>query len=185
VTADGEELPWNLDTLRDLAMFLTVDANGNDATMAAFDPNQVVQWGFGICDRHPRPPLDVRRRQLRRRGRQRRDPRALGAGAQWLHDAMWKDHFYPNGPYAAAPTSSVEPVHDGQPGHGADPPLVPGLLHVRPAGRVGPGPHARAFDGSITAKLHADTFAITSASRNPEAAFPRSRTSSRPRSRPA
>ncbi len=47
VNVDGEEVPWDVNTLRDLAMQLTVDANGNDATMAEFDPNNIVQWGFG------------------------------------------------------------------------------------------------------------------------------------------
>ena len=35
---DGEEVEWNFDTLRELAMRLTVDENGNDATCADFDP---------------------------------------------------------------------------------------------------------------------------------------------------
>jgi multiple sugar transport system substrate-binding protein len=41
---DGKE--WNYDTLRDLAMKLTVDKNGNDATSADFDPANVTQFGF-------------------------------------------------------------------------------------------------------------------------------------------
>ena len=37
-----------MDTLREVAMKLTVDANGNDATSADFDPANVVQWGFDM-----------------------------------------------------------------------------------------------------------------------------------------
>jgi multiple sugar transport system substrate-binding protein len=42
--ADGD--PWDMDKLAELAMLLTVDANGNDATSPDFDPANVVQWGF-------------------------------------------------------------------------------------------------------------------------------------------
>ncbi|NTU56990.1 MAG: extracellular solute-binding protein, partial [Anaerolineales bacterium] len=41
---DGKE--WNLETFQELAMKLTVDKNGNDATMAGFDPTTVTQFGF-------------------------------------------------------------------------------------------------------------------------------------------
>ena len=41
---DGK--PWDLDALRTLAMKLTVDKNGKDATQAGFDPANIVQWGF-------------------------------------------------------------------------------------------------------------------------------------------
>ena len=43
---DGEEVEWNFDTLKELAKRLTVDANGNDATSADFDPSQIEQYGY-------------------------------------------------------------------------------------------------------------------------------------------
>ena len=51
---DGKD--WDMDTLREVAMKLTVDANGNDATSAEFDPTKVVQWGFDMqyADNSPR-----------------------------------------------------------------------------------------------------------------------------------
>ena len=42
--ADGD--PWDMDKVFELALLLTVDANGNDATSADFDPDNIVQWGF-------------------------------------------------------------------------------------------------------------------------------------------
>src|SRR5690606_6662077 len=42
--ADGR--PWDIDTLQDIAMQLTVDADGDDATMEEFDPESVEQWGW-------------------------------------------------------------------------------------------------------------------------------------------
>ena len=43
---DGEEVTWDFDTLRELALRLTVDENGNDATSPDFDPEAIVQWGY-------------------------------------------------------------------------------------------------------------------------------------------
>ena len=42
--ADGD--PWDMDKVAELAMLLTVDANGNDATSPDFDRDNIVQWGF-------------------------------------------------------------------------------------------------------------------------------------------
>lgn len=45
------ELPvvdWNMDIVNDLAKLLTIDVNGNDATSPEFDPNLVVQDGYGL-----------------------------------------------------------------------------------------------------------------------------------------
>src|SRR5690606_11451198 len=47
--AAGIELPqegWTYDDLLDIAMQLTVDANGNNATSPDFDPENIVQYGM-------------------------------------------------------------------------------------------------------------------------------------------
>jgi multiple sugar transport system substrate-binding protein len=44
--ADGTEVEWNYDTLREIAMKLTVDKAGKDATQDGFDPTKIDQWGF-------------------------------------------------------------------------------------------------------------------------------------------
>jgi multiple sugar transport system substrate-binding protein len=46
VWPDGTESPWNYDTLKELALRLTVDENNLDATQDGFDPAAVVQYGF-------------------------------------------------------------------------------------------------------------------------------------------
>ena len=46
VMPDGTEVDWNWDTVTEIAKILTVDVNGNDATMEEFDPTQVVQFGY-------------------------------------------------------------------------------------------------------------------------------------------
>lgn len=42
--ADGDA--WDMDKLAELAAILSVDANGNDATSASYDADDVVQFGF-------------------------------------------------------------------------------------------------------------------------------------------
>jgi len=37
---------WNYDTLRQIAMLLTIDKSGKNATEAGFDPTKIVQYGF-------------------------------------------------------------------------------------------------------------------------------------------
>lgn len=48
--AQGEApvLDWNIDLMNELAKLLTVDRNGNDATSPEFDPNLIVQDGYGL-----------------------------------------------------------------------------------------------------------------------------------------
>jgi multiple sugar transport system substrate-binding protein len=102
VMPDGTEVEWNYDTVRDIALILTVDANGRDATQDGFDPEQIVQYGF-----------DPQRDDLRGMGAY------FGAGAlspdgsttvtipdawkdawKWWYDGMWADHFTPTQPVA-------------------------------------------------------------------------------------
>jgi multiple sugar transport system substrate-binding protein len=37
---------WNVEKMEEIALILTVDGNGNDATSPDFDRDDVVQWGF-------------------------------------------------------------------------------------------------------------------------------------------
>ncbi|MGH9172953.1 MAG: extracellular solute-binding protein [Vicinamibacterales bacterium] len=39
---------WTFDDLREMAIALTLDGNGNNPTDADFDPDNVVQWGFNL-----------------------------------------------------------------------------------------------------------------------------------------
>ena len=76
--------PWDYDTVRKIAMLLTVDKNGKDATEAGFDPENIVQWGF-------EPQRDDLRQIgaywkagsfVGRRRQDRPDPRRLGGGLE-------------------------------------------------------------------------------------------------------
>ncbi|MEL6526175.1 MAG: ABC transporter substrate-binding protein [Chloroflexota bacterium] len=100
---DGNERVWDMDTVREIAMILTVDANGNDATMDEFDINNIVQFGFG------NQQTDMRGRDTLFGAANFVDadgnaviPDNWRVAENWYHDAMWVDGFYPNGVYGGS-----------------------------------------------------------------------------------
>jgi multiple sugar transport system substrate-binding protein len=165
--ADGDE--WTFDKLRDLAMFLTVDGNGNDATMAEFDPDNTVQFGY-----HPMW-TDVRGQwtffeagSFVGADGQAAMPEVWREAARWYYDGMWTDHFIPNDNYAnsdllaqgntfGSGNVAMNPNHTWYTccfeGANWDVAAIP------------------SYNGNITAKMHADTFGILKATENPDAAF--------------
>ncbi len=174
VDADGVEHEWNMDTLRELAMMLTVDANGNDATNADFDSAQIQQFGFMNQWTDPRGigtffgagnlVDDAGKAQV---------PANWQAAWKWTYDGWWTDWFIPNGPYGGAEflQGPGGPFSSGN----------LGMVHLHMwyvAGwalggvdfdwNLAPTP---SYNGVTTAKMHADTFGILQGSKNPDAAF--------------
>ncbi|MEM6429365.1 MAG: extracellular solute-binding protein [Deinococcota bacterium] len=95
---DGEELEWNIETMSEVAKILTVDANGNDATMDEFDASDIVQFGFA------NQWADPMRQNATLHGADTvidADGNAVMSDTwreafQWYYDAMWADTFMPN-----------------------------------------------------------------------------------------
>ena len=91
---DGSQVDWNYDTVRKVAMLLTVDSNGCDATQQCFDPKKIVQYGF-----------EPQRDDLRGMGAYFGAGQLLGPdgkvqiptdwnyGWKWVYKGIWKDHF--------------------------------------------------------------------------------------------
>ncbi|MFT5194276.1 MAG: multiple sugar transport system substrate-binding protein, partial [Candidatus Promineifilaceae bacterium] len=170
---DGEEVPWNMDTVREIGLLLTVDENGNDATMDGFDPEAIVQFGYGV------QWADVRG-QAALFGADSFHDGAGGAqtpahwvdAMQWYHDAMWTDVFMPNGAYGGSDLLNAGNWFES--GN-----MAMDQVHLWYATCCTGGLEANwdlavmpaAPDGSITAKMHADTFAILEGSEHPQEAF--------------
>lgn len=174
IDADGNERDWNMDTLRELAMELTVDRNGNDALSPDFDPVNIVQFGWMNQWTDPRGVgtffgsgdfvADDGSAQI---------PAPWEAAWRWTYQGWWEDWFIPNGPYGGAEflQGPGGPFSSGN--------LAMAHLHlwyVAPwaLGDVNFNWDVAAtpsYNGEITAKMHADTFGILRSSRNPEAAF--------------
>jgi len=173
IDEDGNELEWNTETVAELARILTVDAEGNDATMEGFDASQIIQWGFGISH------TDVRGRDTLFGAGNFVDadgnaviPDAWREAENWIHDAMYGEQpFYPSGAYAGSDllagdnwfgsgNVAMVPIHTWYMGWGT--------ADLDAAWDIAPIP---AHNGVITAKLHADTFGIMKTTQHPDEAF--------------
>src|SRR5438270_1941118 len=93
---DGTMVDWNYDTVRKIAMMLTVDANNKDATQPGFDPKHIVQYGF----EPQRDDLRTDGAQFFGAGKLVGDdgktvqiPDPWVAAWKWVYDGTWKDHF--------------------------------------------------------------------------------------------
>jgi multiple sugar transport system substrate-binding protein len=174
---DGKE--WNWETVRELAMLLTVDENGNDATSADFDPDAIVQYGLDaqFTEHDARAWGTIfggSGSAVADDGTTAQWPDNWREGLQYMYDGIWKDHFIPNETAVQALADgntfqsgrvAMDVVHQWYtccvyPGEG-DPQVTDWDIAVLP---VGP-------DGTITSKLHADTIGIMDSTEYPEAAF--------------
>ena len=171
---DGVEREWNTETLRDLAMILSVDINGADATMDEYDTENIVQFGYGSQF------TDIRGRATLFGAANFADadgnaviPDAWREAEHWYHNAMWGDYFYPNGVYSGSEimgggssnwfdtgNMGMITIHLWYLGWGTG--------NLDAAWDFGPVP---SHNGVATAKLHADTFGVMNSTENPDAAF--------------
>jgi multiple sugar transport system substrate-binding protein len=170
---NGEEREWNMDTLRDVAMIMTVDSMGNDATMDEFNPDDIVQFGFGVqwTDIRGRLTLFGAGNFIDEDGNAVVPDHWL-EGLHWYQRGMWEDYFMPNGIYGGADFMGAGNWFEG--GNLAMvhihlwylPCCTWGLENVEY--QLAPIP---SYNGEPTAKMHGDTFSIMETTRNPEAAF--------------
>jgi multiple sugar transport system substrate-binding protein len=168
---DGKE--WNWATVRDLALKLTVDANGNDATSADFDASAIEQYGLDaqFTEHDARAWATIfggSGSAVADDGTTAQWPDNWRTGLQFMYDGIAKDHFIPN-------ETAVQALADGNTFQSGR--IAMDVVHqwyvccvaevpnwdiaVLP---VGP-------DGNITSKLHADTIGIMDTTENPDEAF--------------
>ncbi|WP_185845154.1 ABC transporter substrate-binding protein [Nonomuraea sp. WAC 01424] len=170
---DGRQSEWNYDTLRELALRLTVDKNGKDATQAGFNPGEIVQYGF-------EPARDDLRYQGAAfaagsldtgDGKTVKIPDAWADAWRFFYDGMWKDRFIMTGP-----------VFDSEQFNGDGAAFFSG--HVAMSvnflwstyGVAGAGDDwdlaaMPSYDGRTTSPTSADTFRILAGSKHPAEAF--------------
>ena len=165
---------WTIDTMSQLAMKLTVDAKGNDATNAAFDAKSIKQFGFV-----QQWPSDYRSMAALFGGSLPYDTKDqtkavlsdnAKAYGKWLYDAIWKYHFYPTADYANS--DLLAKGNEFSSGN-----IAMAYAHswytccfdlAKTSWDMGVVP---SYNGKITAKMHGDTFAILKGSKNQAAAF--------------
>ena len=171
--------PWDMAAVRELGMKLTVDKNGNDATSSSFDPNSIVQWGFDSqwADNNPVAESTIfgAFSVVGDDGKTAQIPDPLKTGLQWFSDGVWKDHFIPT--YAQIRSDLLGPDNEFSTGN-----LAMAETHSWYMCCINPAAPAKrdfewgvavapSYNGTTTAKLHADTFSLLKSTKHPEEAF--------------
>ena len=170
---DGTEVDWNYDTLRQIAMKLTVDKNGKDATEAGFDPNNIQQFGFEP-QRDSLPSIGAfwgAGSLVGPDGKTVVIPETWAAGWKFVYDGIWKDHFIMN----EAQFNSDKIGGGDQAFFSGKVAMAENFLWttygVTGAGKDWDLASIPSSNGKITAPLNADTFAIIKNSKHQDAAF--------------
>ena len=170
---DGTTVDWNYDTIRQLAMQLTVDKNGNDATQAGFDPNSIVQYGF-------EPQRDDIRglaayfgagQLAAADGKTVQIPDAWAYAWKWWYQGMWTDHFIETGPVynSTAFNGGGYTFNTGKVAMQEN--FLWNVCCVTDAGRHWNLGVIPSYNGTTTAAFNADTFRILKSTKHPDEAF--------------
>ncbi len=168
---NGEEREWNWETLADLAVELTVDANGLTPNDPGFDPNQIRQFGFiqqwallraelTTFGGHPVYDAELGKVVL---------PDYWREQLRWTHDGLWKRYFIPNATYEGSELLQPSAFASGNVAMARVPlwyTCCIGDLKSNWDLAVVPS-----YKGQYHVPTDADTFRITKASKNPDAAF--------------
>ncbi|WP_066942066.1 ABC transporter substrate-binding protein [Microtetraspora fusca] len=170
---DGREVEWNYDTLKELALKLTVDKNGKDATEDGFDPESIVQYGF-------EPARDDLRYQGAAFGAGSLDsgdgetvkiPDAWADAWRFFYDGMWKDRFIMTGPVFETDQFNGDGAAFFS-GHVAmSVNFLWSTYGVAGAGTDWNLAAMPSHDGTTTSPTSADTFRILARSKHPAEAF--------------
>ncbi|HUS15842.1 MAG TPA: sugar ABC transporter substrate-binding protein [Chloroflexia bacterium] len=168
---NGKE--WNQAALDELAQKLTVDAAGNDATAANFDAKNIKQFGYfeqftdarGIAtDFGGGLPYDEANPAAAK------IPAYWRAAWKWYYDSVWTKHYAPNADYQNSDLlAKGNPFKSGNVAMAHSHTWYTCCFEIDKMNwdiAVMP-----TINGKVTAKLHGDTFAILSQSKNQKAAF--------------
>jgi multiple sugar transport system substrate-binding protein len=166
--ADGDE--WTWDKLRDLAMFLTVDADGNDATMDELDPDNIQQFGYDAMWQDIRADWTFfGAASFVGPDGNAQMPEVWREAAHWYYDGMWTDHFIPNGSYVNSDMlAQGNTFGSGLLAMTAIKSWYTCCFQDATNWDLAAIP---SYEGDITSPLNADTFGILKAAKNPEASF--------------
>ena len=177
-TTDYGDASWDLNALREMAMELTLDENGNNANSPDFDPDAIVQWGFDDSWTDLRGFMTLF------------DPPGVGRpisddmktalvnsdeykfGLDWLNKAIWEDHYM-------ADYTGQEALNalSGDPFGGGQASMFHSHTWFMPEGLVDlPFEYGFAVvpfnqKGTRVARIHADTFYIPETAENKDASW--------------
>ena len=177
-THDYGDTSWNHTALREMAMQLTLDANGNNATSPDFDPNNIVQYGFDDSWTDPRgftasfdppgkgrPLSDDLKTALF-------DSEEYKEALAWLNAAIWEDHFMGDlTVQQARDATGVDPFGPGTTAmfHSHTWFMPEGLVDLTFDYDFAPVPYNA--KGTRISRIHADSFYMLEDSRHKEEAW--------------
>ncbi len=171
IMEDGTEAVWDYNTLAEIAQILTVDANGNDASMEGFDPSAVEQFGFNQQWGSMRADLSVF-------GGANFYDAATGevtipdywrANAEWTRAGLWDTHFIPTATYESSQLFTPSAFASGRVAMARVP-----LWYTCCLGEFGGTwdiAVVPSYEGESYAPTDADTFRIMKSTEHPEEAF--------------
>ncbi len=173
VMPDGTEVEWNFDTLAEIGRMLTVDANGYAANEPEFDPTAIVQYGYSpqFASAQGIGTLFGAGTVVAEDG-SAQIPDSWREAFAWVHDGIFGEQpFIPSEPVTATDEwGTGNPFSTGK--------IAMMNMHVWYItcclGEVVKNWDTGAmptYNGTITAKLHADNFRILETTEHPEEAF--------------
>jgi multiple sugar transport system substrate-binding protein len=170
---DGTEVDWDYDAIDTIAKLLTIDVNGNNATEAGFDAENIEQFGYELYRD------DIRGlganfgagSLVGSDGKTVEIPEAWTAAWHWYYDAMWNEHTIMPG--ALFDSDDYDP--EGIPFCTAHVAMAISYLWANycnaDAGESWDIAAVPAYNGETTAPLNADTFRIPKGTKHPDEAF--------------
>jgi multiple sugar transport system substrate-binding protein len=170
--ADGTEAEWNFDTLRELAMKLTVDENGIDATDPAFDATKIVQYGYEptFADLRADGSYFGAGSLVASDGKTAQIPEPWADAWKWLYAGTWTDHFVPNDT-----VNQTDEFGNGNPFNAGRVAMT--ITHLwytcclTDAGTNWDVAAVPSHNGKTTSNFNADTFRIFKTTKHPDEAF--------------
>jgi multiple sugar transport system substrate-binding protein len=167
--ADGDA--WTVEKLEELALILTVDANGNDATSPDFDEDNIEQFGFAEqwSAATRMATLFGAGSLVAPDGETAQMPDHWRTAFKWYYDGMWKKRFIPTENYASSDMLGNGNVFNS----GNVAMAKTHLWYICCLGDVENWDVAvnPEYEGEMTSPLHADTFRIMKGTKHPEEAF--------------
>ncbi len=168
--ADYDGKPWNMDTVREIGRFLTVDANGNDATSADFDPTNIVQFGFAEQWSEPqRFATMFAPGSMTNADGTPNIPDEWREAFNWYYTGVWEDSFIPTAEYEGSDILAAgNPFDSGNVAMAHTHLWYTCCLAGVDDWDLAVVPE---YEGAQTAALHADVFRILNTTEHPDEAF--------------
>ncbi len=169
---DGTQEEWTYDTLRKLALKLTVDKNNKDASDAAFDAKNIVQYGYEPTYQDARAIGSYFGADtfVATDGKTAQIPSQWADAWKWVYDGVWKDHFIPNGAVRESQEyGQGNPFNSGK--------VATTISHLwytcclTDSGENWDVAVVPSYKGKTTANFNADTFRIMKSTKHPDEAF--------------